>query len=313
MFIKIYPDLAHTERYIYTQIHTYIYIYIYVNGLCPSWLDVFALGIDRVDAVVLKPRLSAARHFLTLIERYAVLGRRLATWAIRPRELDCEVQWIGCHPCTTFQSYPPCPVLPDHGDVHWPGHRAQKQASDWNNWNGCMPSSTANLALYVAKKKLVSRWSTLLEDCVLPDGDARTGFHALTELDPRFIRPLNVFSCIRKSSCPECMRLIWISPALRILSQDLFIDIDLEEFIFCAASCQCRSPWCSLKPVLLRVDHHQVLERIVWHFHVLQDQEIWDMLPSVLRSVVQLWAFLAKLCVVAEVAPGRSCWASRGW
>jgi hypothetical protein len=37
--------------------------------------------------------------------------------------------------------------------------------------------------------KIVGRWSTLLGDYVLPAGDARTGFRAPVELDPRFIRP----------------------------------------------------------------------------------------------------------------------------
>jgi hypothetical protein len=121
-----------------------------------------------------------------------------------------NVFWLG------FQSHPPCPAFPDHG--RRPLARAPSTGT-----NACLKrleSTNDPFCLYFAlcTKLYICRWSTLLRVYVLPDGDVRTGFHAPTELGPRFLRPLKVFPCIRKSSRPECMRLIRISPALRILS-----------------------------------------------------------------------------------------------
>ena len=73
----------------------------------------------------------------------------------------------------------------------------------------------------------------------------------------------NMFPCIRKASHPECIGFIRISPALRILSVVLFIDIGQEDFIFCAASSWHRTPSCLPKHVLLWVVRHQELECVL--------------------------------------------------
>ena len=111
------------------------------------------------------------------------------------RALSHEKQTNGMHARAmniaelwpTVLSHPPCPVFPDHADVHWPGHWAQelKQLKDSQRYSSC---ALIKLPMYVAKicKPLIYFIRGL---CVLPDGDARTGFHAPTELDLRFIRP----------------------------------------------------------------------------------------------------------------------------
>ena len=50
----------------------------------------------------------------------------------------------------TVLSHPPCPVSPDHADVHWPGHWAQelKQLKDSQRCSSC---ALIMLPLYVAK------------------------------------------------------------------------------------------------------------------------------------------------------------------
>ena len=50
----------------------------------------------------------------------------------------------------TVLSHPPCPVFPDHADVHWPGHWAQelKQLKDSQRCSSCV---LIKLPLYVAK------------------------------------------------------------------------------------------------------------------------------------------------------------------
>ena len=215
--------------------------------------------------------------------------------------IECSLQSI-------YQSHPPCLASPGRGSLTYDrGAKHRIARVRFKNWDINSLSRQLFAALHLHAIALF--WARVLAVVDLPSAFRLPLFELVRSSYALEKSPF----CIRKSSYPKCIGFTWISPALRILSVVLFNDVDWEEFIFCAVSFRCRSPWCSLKPVLLRVDHHQVLEHIVWHSHVLQDQEIWDMLPSVLRSVVQLWASLAKLCVVAEVAPGRSCWASQGW
>ena len=74
------------------------------------------------------------------------------------RALSHEQQTNGMHARAmniaelwpTVLSHPPCPVFPDHADVHWPGHWAQelKQLKDSQRCSSC---ALIKLPMYVAK------------------------------------------------------------------------------------------------------------------------------------------------------------------
>ena len=200
--------------YIYILFSPYIYIiYIYCEWavtqcLCLYWsltVIVYVLNsrIPKQRQRSLFPSMWERRASWATSRGWNKLVARGHQWTMNITEL-----------LPTVLSHPPCPVSSGHADVHWPRHWTQelKHLKDRQRCSNC---ALITLPLYKNCWPLIY---ISLGDCVLPDGDARTGFRVPVELDPRFIRPLNVFPCIRKSSHPDCMRLIRISPALRILS-----------------------------------------------------------------------------------------------
>ena len=143
----------------------------------------------------------------------------------------------------------------------------------------CSPANYSQLCVYNA--------ASSLRDCVLTVVDIPPVFRAPFELR-RICKvsylgsyALEIFiPCIRKTSYPESIGFIWISPALRILSIVLFNGVGHDDFILCAVSFASRTPAHSKKPVLLWVVRHQLLERTLLRSHVRQDQVTWGMPPS---------------------------------
>ena len=115
----------------------------------PSWTDCTHLWIWSLPSQCPQPKQRSRATSLHEWERW--IWCPWGPWATSSRQMGMHARAMNIAELwPTVLSHPPCPVFPDHADVHWPRHWAQelKQLKDSQRCSSC---ALIKLPMCVAK------------------------------------------------------------------------------------------------------------------------------------------------------------------